>query len=447
MQPENPMFAKFDAALGKTTPTATGAPVSTRADEIRALGQGSTTTDVAPNFSDAIHNMGNGNTQDNVDVAKGSIKQIVKDISSVGAQNAGPVGAAMKANAPEFSKSIDALNTKMTPSNPAQKKGALDTSIAEGIIPVDKAAIAAKDAIAPLVKKSTSLTDGVLREKGVLTPEKAQTAAWKDMQPKPTDANIQAYRGKGETNPKTLTKGVTFNPTAADKKVLEHIAPLYEDGTLTPKMTTEEKISAIEGQSKDAVTAVDNYITDNNKVVTIFSRHPEFNTLDKALTKAKSGNDVLFAGDKTVEGAYDAVTQEFKKGLSKGTPETTDLVSLRSRLKEFDAEMQSKFPNVYKSARTGEMTSTDNARFNAIRDVHQTVRDLISEHLPPNNPYKPMLQKISSYIKGAEMINESAPNASKITDIVAWIKAHPYIQVGLGWEALKHTVAPGLPGL
>lgn len=42
---DNLMFAKFDAALGKTTPTTSTGPVSTRADEIRALG--TQTTDAA----------------------------------------------------------------------------------------------------------------------------------------------------------------------------------------------------------------------------------------------------------------------------------------------------------------------------------------------------------------------------------------------------------------
>lgn len=41
----NPMFAKFDQALGKTTPTVAGAPQSTRAQEILALGQQTTPTD------------------------------------------------------------------------------------------------------------------------------------------------------------------------------------------------------------------------------------------------------------------------------------------------------------------------------------------------------------------------------------------------------------------
>lgn len=38
----NPMFAKFDQALGVTTPTTTAAPVTSRADEIRALGDAQT---------------------------------------------------------------------------------------------------------------------------------------------------------------------------------------------------------------------------------------------------------------------------------------------------------------------------------------------------------------------------------------------------------------------
>lgn len=44
----NPMFAKFDQVLGKTTPTTMNAPLTSRADEIRNLGGVSKTTTAAP---------------------------------------------------------------------------------------------------------------------------------------------------------------------------------------------------------------------------------------------------------------------------------------------------------------------------------------------------------------------------------------------------------------
>ncbi len=212
-------------------------------------------------------------------------------------------------------------------------------------------------------------------------------------------------------------------------------------------MTTEAKVSAVESKSKELTQQADNFVADNNKVVDTTSRHADVPSLDKAIAKAKSGNTIIFGGDKSVEGAYDAVTDEFLNGLNKGGKTTTDLVSLRNRLKGFDAEMQNKFPNVYKNARTGEMNPTDNARYNAIRDLHTTVRDYISDNLPPNNPYKNILTQNSSLIKAAQMINEGASNVSKIDSFLKLVKEHPYFSTFAGWEALKHTVAPGIPGI
>lgn len=304
----------------------------------------------------------------------------------------------------------------------------------------------AKEAMTPAsIPEDT--TEGIVRESGQLAPEAARAAAWKDLQPKSNDQNVTAYRAQGATNPKTITGKVTLNPTGADNRVLDVVTPLYEDGTLTGSMPTETKISAIEGKSKELTQQTDNFVADNNKVIDLTSRHPEVKSLDKALNSAKSANQIIFGGDTSVEGAYDAVTNEFLSGLEKGSETTADLVSLRNRLKAFDGEMQGKFPNVYKNARTGELNPTDNARANAIRDVHETVRDFIADNLPPNNPYKSLLQQNSSLIRAAEMVNEGASNASKIDSWLDLLGKHPYIKLVGAWEGLKHTVAPGLPGL
>ncbi len=397
-----------------------------------------------------------------------------KEIASPQAQQARQQLADWAKAHPDIART---LNDAFTVGTAAAGSGALDTSLSD-IAATTKNTLtkgynAVKDAVtttpevpeSSLVRgqaptpafKATSGTDAtkpsgieaegqaMLPEKGALTPQQAQDAAWKDIQPQATDKNIAAYRDQGATNPKTLTKGVTLNPTAADKQVLNHLGPMYEDGTLKPGMTTEEKVSTIEGKSRELARTADQYVEDNNKVVDVTSKYPQIDSLDKRLATAKKGNNVIFAGDTSLENAYDSVSQEFKSGLTKGGKTTTDTVSLRDRLKTFDAEMQGKFPNVYKNARTGELNPTDNARYNAIRDVHSTVRDLIADKV--GGPYKNILQQNSSLIKAAQMVNENASNASKLDAFVKLIKDHPYFATFAGWEAFKHTVAPGLPGL
>lgn len=94
----------------------------------------------APTFSTPLTRIASGNGADNLDYTKGSIKQAASDISSAGAQNAGPIGKDMLAHAPEFAKNIDAFKTQTIPATPTQAQGARDTATAEFLLPGDAAA-------------------------------------------------------------------------------------------------------------------------------------------------------------------------------------------------------------------------------------------------------------------------------------------------------------------
>lgn len=174
---QNPMFAKFDTALGKATPTVAGAPPSNRADEIRALAdsatQDATDTSVDPTkvFGTPLTRIAAGNGSDNVDVAKGALKKLLGDFSSAGAQNAGPIGKDMQAHAPKLQAAFDALNTFTKPKGLLQKEGSASTDTAEAVLPVPsfagtakKAASAVKAAVTPtpLIEKITQAMTPVL---------------------------------------------------------------------------------------------------------------------------------------------------------------------------------------------------------------------------------------------------------------------------------------------
>ena len=106
-----------------------------------------------------------------------------------------------------------------------------------------------------------------------------------------------------------------------------------------------------------------------------------------------------------------------------------------------------KFPKLFQHSRTGELSATDNARINGIQDTHTAIRDLIDSQYGGNSPYKSLLSQQSSLIHAAEMVNENASNLSKIDSWTDMLGKHPYLKLMTGWEALKHTIAPGLPGL
>lgn len=509
----NPMFAKFDQALGVTTPTGSS-PVSTRADEIRALGKAGapsdnplmeTTKNYAAAIKPAVQDVtGGGNIGgaasdfEKGDVSggieKGAVGTAADAVNAIFAPISAPIKTLLdhtaKANAANpgitdhIVNSPEAVAARKQMSDWATQHPDLAKALSD-VFTVGTAAIGGEGAgnilNKPVSEIATGLkntvtktaetmsrydvrlqpkpvideTAGILPESGKMTPDDARASAWQDIQPHADDKTVEAYRSQGATNPKTLTKGVTLNPTKADQRVLEHLQPLYEDGTVNPKMTTEQKIGAIEGKSKETTLQSDNFIADNNKIV----ETPE---LTSALDKAKKGSGVVFGTDKTLEGAYDAVTNAFKGKLSSGTAGATgtDLVSIRKALKQFDAEMTDKFPNVYKTSPTGEINPTDNARLTAIRDVHSSVRDFIVNKLnettgegaqtvggTAGDAYQALLDKNSGLIKAATMLNKGASNVSKIHDFVEFVKKHPYFLAAGGWEALKHTVAPGLPGI
>src|ERR1044071_1012208 len=77
-------------------------------------------------FSTPLTRIAEGKGGDNLEVTKGSLKQLIADFSSAGAQNAGPVGKAMLDHAPKLQAAFDALEEATKPSNDLQKQGALE---------------------------------------------------------------------------------------------------------------------------------------------------------------------------------------------------------------------------------------------------------------------------------------------------------------------------------
>lgn len=85
-------------------------------------------------FSQSVlDNIARGNAKANVEQAKGFAKGALESFSNAGAQNAGPVGAQMKANAQGF---FDPLEQVVKPSNPDQALGKGQESVAELGIPL-----------------------------------------------------------------------------------------------------------------------------------------------------------------------------------------------------------------------------------------------------------------------------------------------------------------------
>ena len=82
-----------------------------------------------------LQKIADGQGKDNIEVSKGALKQGIKDFASVGMQANPILQPMLLKHAPALKAAFDAFDKAVTPTNNAQKEGALNTSIAEMAIP------------------------------------------------------------------------------------------------------------------------------------------------------------------------------------------------------------------------------------------------------------------------------------------------------------------------
>lgn len=486
MSTPNPMFAKFDQVLGKTIPTPTDGsqPITSRADQIRALAKANPPAPLTGGqAAKKVINQAGSDINDTLsasnpqpagikgleaagtaakaipDVVASQLPQVTqKGLADLGSKvgkdfswltdkisntklfsdigNLEAQGYINPKTNPELYKLVDNLkgmqsagdvaNTTLLAGGTAELGNKLVDTAQSGVE-------GATNTVKNLVSKTPKAPEEVVGD--------SRTTAWNDIKPKATDKTVQAYRAKGATNPKTTLGGVSLNPSPADTKVLDTLTPLYEDGTIKPKAPTETKLTAIEGKSRALSAQADQLVADNNKIV----ESPE---VQKALDTAKANSKVIYGSDKTLESAYDAPQQAFLEQLGSGKAGATgtDTVSLRNALKNWDAQMKAKFPKLWQTSSTGELSPTDSARLNGMMDTHFAIRNLIAKKLGPDVPYIPTLEQSSNLIKAQTMINANASNLSRVESFSKMLTAHPWWKLVAGYEILKHTIAQGLPG-
>lgn len=153
--------------------------------------------------------------------------------------------------------------------------------------------------------------------------------------------------------------------------------------------------------------------------------YPEQPQLRNALMGAKEESSVVFAGDATLEKAYDSVVDEFMKIISKNTPpdavgKLSDILKAR---KEFDKVMKSKFPNAFNKI------SGDNVRANAILDVRRAANDFIAGQLPEGNKFKALLKEQANLFQATRMIAKNTPaiNPGVARRLMGFFGKHPWV--------------------
>lgn len=211
---------------------------------------------------------------------------------------------------------------------------------------------------------------------------------------------------------KTLTKGIVIEPSKYDTQIADAIS-----GVVNKNKSGIDNISSI----KSKVEEINQGVIDSVKQTpAIFNEKQILSALEK--TKAKSG--VIFGNEKP---QYDAVI-DFMNTKIKEQPKT--LEGLLAARKSFDAEINSKFPNILGQE------AGDNARRNAVLDVRREINNYIADKLPEGNTFKESLKQQHLMLEGVDRIAQNeAKNINKnaLTKLNDFVKNNPATALaGLG---------------
>lgn len=331
----------------------------------------------------------------------GALKQVASDISSAGAQNAGPVGKAMLANAPAFAQDVNAAKNAMQPANFEQTKGAIGTSIGEALVPIG--AISESGAPAKLASKlKDTLTEGRLSASADILTKKELT------EPGRVLPSGKVAASKTEQRAAALMKGKTFiNPVKTQAAIADEIgtrgkeAETFLEAAKTP-ITNKEDFDAFQAVRSSS---------------------------SKYMTPAE-------------QSAYDEQIGVFQKIL-KGYGEY-NTSNYYKALKEYESQVTANIPK----GKDALLVPGGSARIQAAKDVRTVVRDMIGKKNPP---FKGKMFDLASLYDAQD--NVSARVADKAKNSTTFGKRHPVLKktatygaeaigAGLLYEGAKDSGAP-----
>ncbi len=304
--------------------------------------------------------------------------------------------------------------------------------------------------VAPKSTKYVPLEDfndtSMIKEGGQIKPEQAQSSAWKDIQPKDTNGVKLAYAKGGNTTEQTLLEPGRMKPSEADTRLLDTQSQLYEDGTLKDSMSPNEKQAAVQQKAKQLHGDQVNFLKDHDKAVSLNAtdvKGEPIGLFDKLDATANEGK-LPFAKETTLTNAYDSVIDVYKSKLATGksagsTKGATTLSAASEALTAFDQTM-AKF-GAYKKTATGELTDSAQVRQNAIRDVHEAVRDYIAEQLPKNSPWKSIRDQESRLYDISDRLAQRITEGMSEGKIEQTVNKNPILKrlpgVGTGMKIIK----------
>ena len=295
---------------------------------------------------------------------------------------------------------------------------------------VENAVTNVKDNLATkFVAPTEDIAGTLIKEGGQITPEKAVTSAWKDIQPKSTTGTDLAYAKGGNVTEQGMFSKAKATPSPADAKLIENQSKLYENGTLKESMSPNEKQAVVNQRASQLNQQQKEFLATNDKAV-VLSDKTGSGIMDKLYSVAKESS-LPFSKDVTSKGAYDSAIETFqtylKSGKSAGaTKGATTLSEIDAAITKFDKTMENF--GAWEKTKTGDLADSAKARLQAIRDIHTTARDFIAENLPPNSPWKAIRAEESTMYQISDRLGQRVSETMKNGKVVQTIKRFPIIR-------------------
>lgn len=293
---------------------------------------------------------------------------------------------------------------------------------------LDKFINAGNKKASEIASKEFNASTDILKSETSIDFNKARERAWQDISPKPTPTTKNAYAKGGNVTEQGKITSAKILPTKSDEPVLESYQKLYQDGTINSKMSPKEKLGRVEERAAQYHQDQKNYLIENNKAVSLVDNNAGKGIIS-TIEKTAKNNSLIFAGNE--KSAYNAAIDVFKRKLKTGisanaTKGATTLTKIDEALTYFDNEME-KF-GAWERRNTGQLTETDKARIQAIRDVHTSARDYIGEQLGPNNPWISIRKEESNLYQAADALSLRLGDTVGKSQIGQFLKEHPNIK-------------------
>lgn len=340
-----------------------------------------------------------GNGGAGVQHVEGSLKKILGDVYSAGAQNAGPVGKAMLAGAPAFAKDIGAAEGATEPANQEQAQGEAETSIGEGLVPIDKAAQVAKP----------------------LQDRQALSQIVQDVSPKMSAAETASAITKQGTEKVGVLRRTVLKASKAVQDVANTVKQYVPD--FKPGGLLTDNIEKVQTAVSKSVSDLAKQVETDGKNIAIPIRE-----VTSKIDKAMQAPEVRIALKGTqYEKSVEAFGEEVGTIMTKngGTPS-----GLLKSTQEFDGLVKKVYPNLY------------DKDFSPVRSAVKVIRDAMNDTVDkalPDTAYQATRKIQSKLITAIDNMAEraaSGPDKEIGTTVIeragATITKHPVLSSVLG---------------